>query len=97
MGERLDVSKTETEGEAKIVKEPVTETKTVEVPVTHEELVVEKHDVTGDSRQQQTSSGGPVTSEEEIKSTTKRGACQSNKGTVRKRRGIGKEKTGNRD
>jgi uncharacterized protein (TIGR02271 family) len=67
MGERLDVSKTETEGEAKIVKEPVTETKTVEVPVTHEELVIEKHDVTGDSRQQQTSSDGPVTSEEEIK------------------------------
>ena len=67
MGERLDVSKTETEGEAKIVKEPVTETKTVEVPVTHEELVVEKHDVTGDSPQQQTPSDEPVTSEEEIR------------------------------
>ena len=67
MGEKLDVSKTETEGEAKIVKEPVTETKTVEVPVTHEELVVEKHDVTGDSHQQQTPSDGPVTSEEEIR------------------------------
>ena len=66
MGERLDVTKTETEGEARIVKEPVTETKTVEVPVTHEELVVEKHDVTGDS-QQQTPSNGPVTSEEEIR------------------------------
>jgi uncharacterized protein (TIGR02271 family) len=67
MGERLDVTITETQGEAKIVKEPVTETKTVEVPVTHEELVVEKHDVTGDSRQQQTPSEGPVTSEEEIR------------------------------
>jgi uncharacterized protein (TIGR02271 family) len=67
MGERLEVTKTETEGEAKIVKEPVTETKTVEVPVTHEELVVEKHDVTGDSQQQQTPSNGPVTSEEEIR------------------------------
>ena len=67
MGEKLDISKTETEGEAKIVKEPVTETKTVEVPVTHEELVVEKHDVTGDSSQQQTPSDEPVTSEEEIR------------------------------
>jgi hypothetical protein len=57
MGERLDVTKTETDGEAKIVKEQVTETKTVEVPVTHEELVVEKHDLTGDSqRRQQTPS-----------------------------------------
>jgi uncharacterized protein (TIGR02271 family) len=67
MGEKLDVTKTETEGEARIVKEPVTETKTVEVPVTHEELVVEKHDVTGDSHQQQTPRDGPVTSEEEIR------------------------------
>ena len=97
MGEKLNVSKTETEGEAKIVKEPVTEMKTVEVPVTHEELVVEKHDVTRDSHQQQTPSDGPVTSEEEIESTTKRGARQSNKRTVRKGRGIGKEKTGNRN
>jgi uncharacterized protein (TIGR02271 family) len=67
MGERLDVTKTETEGEARIVKEPVTEMKTVEVPVTHEELVVEKHDVTGDSTQQRTPSEGPVTSEEEVR------------------------------
>ena len=67
MGERLDVTKTETEGEARIVKEPVTETKTVEVPVTHEELVVEKHDVTGDSQQQQTQTNEPVTSDEEIR------------------------------
>ena len=67
MGEKLNVSKTETEGEAKIVKEPVTEMKTVEVPVTHEELVVEKHDVTRDSRQRQTPSDGPVTSEEGIR------------------------------
>ena len=68
MGEKLDVTKTETEREAKIVKEPITETKTVEVPVTHEELVVEKHDVTGDSHQrQQIPSDGPVTSEEEIR------------------------------
>lgn len=67
MGERLDVTKTETEGEVRIVKEPVTETKIVEVPVTHEELVVEKHDVTGDRQRQQTSSDGPVTSEEEIR------------------------------
>ena len=35
--------------------------------MTHEELVVEKHDVTGDSPQRQAPSDGPVTSEEEIR------------------------------
>ena len=34
--------------------------------MTHEKLVVEKHDVT-DRQRQQTSSDGPVTSEEEIR------------------------------
>jgi uncharacterized protein (TIGR02271 family) len=35
--------------------------------VTHEELVVEKHDVAGDSHQRPRPSDGPVTSEEEIR------------------------------
>jgi uncharacterized protein (TIGR02271 family) len=40
--ERLNVSKRTSTSEATITKEPVIETKTVEVPVTHEELVVER-------------------------------------------------------
>jgi uncharacterized protein (TIGR02271 family) len=40
--ERLNVSKSRSTSEATITKEPVTETKTVEVPVTHEELKVER-------------------------------------------------------
>jgi uncharacterized protein (TIGR02271 family) len=42
MGERLEVSKTESVMEATIIKEPVTETKTVEVPLIHEELIIER-------------------------------------------------------
>ncbi len=41
--ERLNISKRDvTYKEATLTKEPVTETKTVEVPLTHEELVVER-------------------------------------------------------
>jgi uncharacterized protein (TIGR02271 family) len=40
--ERLNVSKSTSTSEATITKEPVTESKTVEVPVTHEELTVER-------------------------------------------------------
>lgn len=42
LGERLDVSKRARTSEVTISKEPVTETKTVEVPVTHEEVRVER-------------------------------------------------------
>ena len=42
MEEKLNVSKRTSTSEATITKEPVTETKTVEVPVTHEELTVER-------------------------------------------------------
>jgi uncharacterized protein (TIGR02271 family) len=40
--ERLNVSKRTSTSEATITKEPTTETKSVEVPVTHEELTVER-------------------------------------------------------
>ena len=43
--ERLNVSKSKSTSEATITKEPVTETKTVEVPVTHEELTIERRPV----------------------------------------------------
>jgi uncharacterized protein (TIGR02271 family) len=44
--ERLEVSKKVSTTEATLVKEPVTETKTVEVPVMHEELRTERRQVT---------------------------------------------------
>jgi hypothetical protein len=40
--ERLEVSKKESIDEAKLIKEPVKETKTAEVQLTHEELIIEK-------------------------------------------------------
>jgi stress response protein YsnF len=40
--EKLDVSKRASAQKATVTKEPVTETKTVEVPVTHEEISVER-------------------------------------------------------
>jgi len=40
--ERLDVSKEESLEEATIIKEPIKETKTVEVQLTHEELIIER-------------------------------------------------------
>src|ERR687894_2468784 len=42
MEERLNVSKKTSTTQYTITKEPVTEKKTIEVPVTHEELIVEK-------------------------------------------------------
>jgi uncharacterized protein (TIGR02271 family) len=41
MAERLDVAKKESSKEAKIVKDSITEIKTVEVPLSHDELYIE--------------------------------------------------------
>jgi uncharacterized protein (TIGR02271 family) len=46
LAEKLDVSKRVETSEVTIAKEPVTETKTVEVPVTHEEVRVERRPAT---------------------------------------------------
>jgi uncharacterized protein (TIGR02271 family) len=43
--ERLEVSKKESVVEAKVIKKPIKETKTVEVELTHEELIIEKRSV----------------------------------------------------
>jgi uncharacterized protein (TIGR02271 family) len=43
------VSKTVSTTEATIIKEPVVETKTVEMPVTHEELVIERRPAVTDA------------------------------------------------
>jgi uncharacterized protein (TIGR02271 family) len=65
--ERLNVSKSESTREATITKEPVTETKTVEVPVTHEEISVEKRPASGS-----TTAERPVQSKTETKVPLKR-------------------------
>ena len=62
--ERLDVSKNVQEQQATITKRPVTETKTVEVPVTHEEVSIERRTPSGGEGQ--VASEGPVTSTQEI-------------------------------
>jgi uncharacterized protein (TIGR02271 family) len=41
MAEQLDIIKTELVNEATITKESVKETKTVQIPIMHEELVIE--------------------------------------------------------
>jgi uncharacterized protein (TIGR02271 family) len=60
--ENLDVSKRASAQEATVIKEPVTETKTVEVPVTHEEISVERRPASGS-----TAAERPVQSRTEIK------------------------------
>ncbi len=62
--ERLNVSKKTSTTQYTITKEPVTEKKTIEVPVTHEELVVEKRPPKDSSL---SSAQGPVKSKTEIK------------------------------
>jgi uncharacterized protein (TIGR02271 family) len=62
--ERLNVSKRTSTSEVTIRKEPVTETKTVEVPVTHEELTVERRPASGASA---TTAERPVESKTEVK------------------------------
>ena len=60
--ERLEVSKKESVEEAILIKEPLKETKTVEVGLTHEELIIEKRSVDKAS----TPSTASVTPSEEI-------------------------------
>ena len=62
--ERLDISKDVQEEHATITKKPITETRTVEVPVTHEEISIERRPPSGGEGQ--VSSEGPVTSTQEI-------------------------------
>ncbi|HVX02030.1 MAG TPA: YsnF/AvaK domain-containing protein [Nitrososphaera sp.] len=65
LGERLDVSKRVKTNDVTISKEPVTETKTVEVPVTHEEVRVERRPA--DDVSSVSGSNRPVGSRTEIK------------------------------
>jgi len=68
--ERLDVTKKVNTGEVTIAKEPVTETKTVEVPVTHVEVRIERRPATTDAANTSLTSGEtqrPVESRSEVK------------------------------
>jgi uncharacterized protein (TIGR02271 family) len=60
--ERLNVSKRVSTDEATIRKTPMTETKTVEVPVTHEEVTIERRPASGQTRADQ-----PVGAQTEVK------------------------------
>jgi uncharacterized protein (TIGR02271 family) len=67
--ERLDVSKKASAREATITKEPMTETKSVEVPVTHEEISIERRPASGSTKadspvQSRTETKVPLKSEE---------------------------------
>jgi uncharacterized protein (TIGR02271 family) len=59
--EKLDVSKNVQESQATITKEPITETKTVEVPVRHEEIEIERRPASG-----QTEAKEPISSKGDI-------------------------------
>ena len=50
MSEELDVNKTELVDEATITKEPIKETKTEQIPIMHEELVIEQRPVNENSQ-----------------------------------------------
>jgi uncharacterized protein (TIGR02271 family) len=65
--ERLEISKRDvTYKEATLTKEPITETKTIEVPLTHEELIVERRSAS-ESTTSTSDLKPPVTSKQEIK------------------------------
>jgi uncharacterized protein (TIGR02271 family) len=67
--ERVDVSKRIEEDTATIIKKPMTETKTIEVPVTHEEVSIERRKP---SEEHTYTEQKPVTSTEEIEIPVKR-------------------------
>jgi uncharacterized protein (TIGR02271 family) len=75
--ERLGVSKSQSTREATITKTPVTQTKTVEVPVTHEEISVERRPVSGTTTT--TATDRPVESEQEIRVPLKQEQVQVTK------------------
>jgi len=59
--EKLNVSKHAQESQVKVTKEPIKETKTVQVPLTHEEVTIETRPPSGDTQAQE-----PVSSKEDI-------------------------------
>ena len=64
--ERLGVSKKESREEATVIKEPIKETKTVEIQLTHEELIIEKRPASKMTSSSTTSPEGLVQTKTEI-------------------------------
>ena len=60
--EKLDATKDIQESQTTLTKEPITETKTVEVPITHEEVTIEIRPPSGQTKAQE-----PVSSKENIR------------------------------
>ena len=85
--ERLDVSKKSQENQAKVTKKPVTETKTVEVPLTREEVSIERRPASG-----QTEAPSPIQSEQDIKIPLKREEAQVSKKPYVKEEAVIKKK-----
>ena len=75
--ERLDVSKESRENQATVTKKPVTESKTVEVPLTREEVSIERRPATWPNRS--TKSNTIRTGD---KNTTKKRRSKSLKKTI---------------
>jgi uncharacterized protein (TIGR02271 family) len=88
--ERLDVQKTTSVREATIVKEPVTKTKTFEVPLTHEEISVERRPVSSNNT---TTTERPVESKTEIKIPLKKEEVEVKKKPVTETRKVREEIT----
>jgi uncharacterized protein (TIGR02271 family) len=85
--ERLDVSKKSQEDQATVTKKPVTETKTVEVPLTREEVSIERRPASG-----QTEAQSPIQSPEDIKIPIKREEAQVSKTPYVKEEAVVKKK-----
>ena len=85
--ERLDVSKESQEDQATITKKPVTETKTVEVPLTREEVSIERRPASG-----QTEAQSPIQSEKDIKIPLKREEAKVSKKPYLKEEAVIKKK-----
>jgi uncharacterized protein (TIGR02271 family) len=85
--ERLDVSKKSQENQARVTKKPVTESKTVEVPLTREEVSIERRPASD-----QTEAQSPIQSEEEITIPIKREEAQVSKKPYVKEEAVIKKK-----
>lgn len=85
--ERLDVSKESQEDQATVTKKPVTESKTVEVPLTREEVSIERRPASG-----QTEAQSPIQSEQDIKIPLKREEAKVSKKPYLKEEAVIKKK-----
>jgi uncharacterized protein (TIGR02271 family) len=85
--ERLDVSKRSQENQATITKKPVKETKTIEVPLTREEISIERRPASG-----QTEAQNPIQSEKDIKIPLKREEAKVSKKPYVKEEAVIKKK-----